>query len=75
MMVPMDITVPANVVVTVGMVLHVTNRLDAVTRDVTRDILMITVSKVNQLFCQFVIFFLVYLKTQAHYKLPHKYRR
>lgn len=47
MTVPMDITVPTAVVVTVLINLHVTNRLVTVTRDVTVDILTVTVAKVS----------------------------
>lgn len=49
MTVPMDITVSTNVVVTVLTTLHVTNKLDIVTRDVTWDIQAITAAKVNTL--------------------------
>lgn len=45
---PMDITVSTSVVVTVYMILHVTNRLVTVTRDVARDLLQtVTAAKVN----------------------------
>lgn len=47
MMVPMDITVPAAVVVIVLINHHVTKRLVTVTRDVTLDILGVTVAKVG----------------------------
>lgn len=43
----MDITVSTTLVVTVWTILHVTNRLVAVTKGVARDILMIAVTKVN----------------------------
>lgn len=46
-MVPMDITVSTTALVTVGMILHVTNRLVNVTRDVNRDIPIVTVEKVD----------------------------
>lgn len=52
----MDITVTKTVVVTVSTISHVINRLDIVTRGVTRGILMITAAKVNLLmnvFCEF----------------------
>lgn len=59
---PTDITVLTNVVVTVWMILHVTNRRGTVTRDVTWDIQAITVAKVNTLterykYTQFYYFF------------------
>lgn len=45
---PMDTTVSTSVVVTVYMILHVTNRLATVTRDVARDILQtVPAAKVN----------------------------
>lgn len=47
MTVPMDITVPTAAVVTVLINLHVTSRLVTVTRDVTRDIITVTVAKVS----------------------------
>lgn len=47
MVVPMDMTVSATVVITVCTTLHVTNRLDIVTRDVTRDILTMIAPKAN----------------------------
>lgn len=44
-------TVTKIVAVTVWKILHVTYRLVNVTRDVTRDILMVTVAKVNHIKC------------------------
>lgn len=43
----MDMTVSATVVGTVCTTLHVTNRLDIVTWDVTRDILIMIAPKAN----------------------------
>lgn len=51
---PMDIPVSTNVVFTVWTTLHVTNRLDIVTVDVTRDIQAITAAKVNTLTEQYI---------------------
>lgn len=41
----LDMTVSTTVVVTVGIALHVTNRMVTVTRDVNRDIRMFSVAK------------------------------
>lgn len=49
-MVPMDMTASTTVVVTVGMTLHVTNKLVTVTWDVTRVILLVTAGMVSFLF-------------------------
>lgn len=43
---PMDMTASTTVVVTVWTILHVTNKLGIVTKDVTRDIQKLTVAKV-----------------------------
>lgn len=44
---PLDITVSTAVVVTALITLHVTNRLDIVTKDVTQDILIKAATKVS----------------------------
>lgn len=45
---PLDITVSTAVVVTALITLHVTNRLDIATKDVTQDILIKAATKVSK---------------------------